>query len=386
MEVIDKPKSIRLIIHPGHDKCGSSFIQSFIYSNLDKLKEVGIYVSDKNFRFLFEAKPRKSSFIWEQPLSYFSDIIYATQDTSLFEERLKNVLEAGKNSDCQAILISSETLKNIEEATCQKIHKILAQYFDNVTVIYYIRRQDDYIVSSWQQWRHKLGISLNDYINECLASGNPHFWETAKFFEDIYGVDSLKVRFLASEALIEKNLAKDFCYHSKIDIKDATCFNCDYDTNPNLNPHICDLLARIHTIYDFTNLNQEISVIHNQRIKEMLSHYVESKDILCSNDKSILTQEAQAVILKYFENENREICKRYLKDTSYEDYFSQRDTGKSQERLEYEIDKLKDVMAIQMEVIIKLLLLEKEEKNQNKLKTKIQQIWNKLFGIMRCLT
>lgn len=374
-------KPIRLVLHPGHDKCGSSFIQSFIYSNRNTLEKHGVYVPDINFRFSFEKSSIFRSANWCQPTPYFSEIIYGGSALSLFETRLKEALKAASEEEnCQTLIVSSETLKNIQEAGCQEIHRIFSKHFDEITLIYYIRRQDDYMVSSWQQWRHKVGKSLNKYINECFSSGNPQFLATVEFFEEIYGIENLKIRLLFPESLIEKNLAKDFCYYSKINLNEDSLHKPVYDKNQSLNPHLCETLCRIHRIYNSTNPNKRISDIHNDTIKELLNKYLDTDEILWKNDKKYLPEEKRAEILRFFEEENRALCSKYISGIAFENYFTHPSItpGEPYNKLTDEIENLKDIVAIQMELIIKIL--EQRESRKSRLKQAILMIKKFVFA------
>ena len=348
---------MRLILHPGHSKCGSSSIQSFIYSNIEQLKALKIYVPDANFRFLFEAEAKKSLFKWNSPLVYFREFINDREDIFSLEERLQTILKNAHQSDCESILISSENLVNLHKKSgaCRKIHKVLSSYFSNVTIIYYIRRQDDFLISSWQQWRHKEGKKLKKYIFDSLNSNDLQFLQTAKFFEDIYGANNLQVIPLHKEALVEGKLITDFCHRAQINI--GNNINYDYYANPSLNPHICDILARIPNIYLYhLNENDPRTVHENNEIKQLLNKYVTSQDLLWNNDKMVLDEETKATIMKHFGEENRQLHKKYFSGVAYEKVFGTQKFPNCQNPSEYEIEKLKDVVAIQMEIILNLLL------------------------------
>jgi hypothetical protein len=122
---LDQQKFIKLILHPGHGKCGSSSIQDFLYSNIDKLKKLGMCVVDRNFRFIFETQ--KSSSELQPPTSYFKKLIYENKDIASFEERLNKVLEQARESNCKAVLLSADYLSHLKEG--RKIHEILASHW-----------------------------------------------------------------------------------------------------------------------------------------------------------------------------------------------------------------------------------------------------------------
>ncbi|ACK68801.1 hypothetical protein PCC7424_0333 [Gloeothece citriformis PCC 7424] len=382
-------KSIKLILHPGHGKCGSTSIQVFLHSNVDQLKTKRIYLPDSSFRFSFETEPKAEELpfktpkmkMYGWPIYYFRDFLQNKKPLSLFEERIKKILEDAQKSDCEAIIISAENLVNIDKnnGTGGKIHKILSSYFSDVIVLYYIRRQDDYLISSWQQWAHKKGKKIQEYILECLNSHEPQFFKIAKFFEDIYGTNNVQVVPLNKEVLIEGDLIKDFCHRTQININIET--PSKYYSNPSVNPYVCDILSRTPNVFLYhLNDNFPRFAPENDEIKMLLNKYVTTKDLLWSNDKTILNDEMKEMVMKHFEEENRQLHQTYFNYVPYEKVFGVQKLANSQKSLEHEIDKLKDVMALQMEIILNLLI-EKEEKKQkeknrfqNKLKGKLSKI------------
>lgn len=365
---LNPTNSIKLIVHPGHAKCGSSSIQEFIYSNIHYLKHLNIYVPDKHFRFLFDTK--KSQLEWQDPLLYFGNLIFSEKsDLKQFEERLKQVVEKAKQTNCQTILISSENLGSRNERA-RKIHETLASYFDDVTVIYYIRSQDGWLVSSWQQWTHKEGENFQDYLSRLLDNNSPDFLKTAEFFEEIYSQKSLMVVPLHKKTLINQNLIHDFCYRAQIQLPEK--INVDLDTNKGLNLYLCEILARIPNIYESR---------HDLYVKNLFRRYVSSKPLLYQSDKNFLDYETRVKILKHFEKDNRLLQQKYFNDVSYEEIFKIEDNtlNDSQEKLEYEIEKLKDVIAIQMEMILTLLRRRDEEKRSSRISSKIEKFKNQFY-------
>ena len=349
---LDNPKSIKLILHPGHGKCGSSSIQSFLYSNINELKNLNIYVPDRNFRFFFETQ--KSSLELYAPVLYFKKLIDENNIAS-FERRLNEVLEQARESNCKGIIISAENLGNgrgISQG--RKIHEILASRFDQKIIIFYIRRQDDYLVSSWQQWGHKRGETLKEHIDQALTKHNPDFLRIAKFFEEVYGEDSVTVVPLHRRAFVRGSLIADFCYRSQLSISEQS--DLEIKANKSLNPYLCDIFSRISSIYEDP---------HDNSVKKLLMSYVDTKEILLNNDKKILNKEQKNQILNEFKQDNHILNKKYFDYLPYNEFINEKTDVEDElsKNLDYDIERLKDIISIQMEIIIKLL---KEQEKRRK--------------------
>src|SRR3954452_20462155 len=99
---------IDLVMHPGHSKCGTTSIQSYLYGNMHLLEEQQIFLPDSRCQFSFESSTEPSEPIY--PLWYFESLILGETDLSLFECRMDEVLKRAVETRCQKILISSENL------------------------------------------------------------------------------------------------------------------------------------------------------------------------------------------------------------------------------------------------------------------------------------
>jgi len=140
---------MNLILHPGHPKCGSSSIQKFLYDNRAALEAKGWAVPDRFFHFRFE-KDCDFSFA-ESPVSYFSKVIRKGNYFRL-QNRIEKAIEGAQQAGIHTFIVSAE---NLADELAEPLHEIFSTYFDVKKVLYYIRRQDDFLLSAWQQWGHK---------------------------------------------------------------------------------------------------------------------------------------------------------------------------------------------------------------------------------------
>lgn len=203
-----------------------------------------------------------------------------------------------------------------------------------------------------------------------MASYEPDFLKIAKFFAEIYGKDTIKVIPLNQKALIEGSLISDFCYRSQLSISELIDF--DIKANKSLNPYLCEILARISHIYQD---------VHDNSPKTILTNYVNTQEILLANNKKILDKQQRNDILNCFKRDNQILSEEYFDDLSYDEFVNPNPYMTNDEfakDLEYDIERLKDIVAIQMEIILKLLKKQeqkdKEIKNQGKLTKIIKRI------------
>jgi hypothetical protein len=124
----------RLVLHPGHPKCGSSSIQHALLSNIKALEERGVIFPAQRPNRIFRQA-------CERP------------DSAILAEWLKGILAKTRRAGGDTVVISAEdpgVRRLITEG--RPIQELFRRCFRTVDVIYYVRRQDDWMVSQWQQW------------------------------------------------------------------------------------------------------------------------------------------------------------------------------------------------------------------------------------------
>ena len=354
---------MRLVLHPGHGKCGSSSIQSFLYSNQDELERLGAWVSGENLVFRFEANP---SFKEIPPLAYFERFSGPKADMQSFRARLDEILEKATQNNCKLLIMSAENLSAAERFS--EIHRTLASYFNERTIIYYIRKQDDYLISAWQQWGHKEGLDLQAYIENSLANHYPRLLNKARQLREIYGEDNISVVPLHKKALKEGDLITDFCHRAQLDFLGDTRVR----SNRGLNLYLCDILSRISNVYKSRGDNS---------IRHLLERYVDADDLLFFSDKQILSRGQRDLILEHYEDDNRALSQEFFADLSYEEFVSNETyaTEESRQRPEHELEMLKDVIAIQMEIIVKLMQQQPPPSSRPRLKRTLRAAVRRIF-------
>jgi hypothetical protein len=335
---------MRLILHPGHPKCGSSTVQFAMYSNIDQLEREHVFVPNRRFEFSADGPVYRERL--GNPVHYFESIANAEHVAS-FEEKLVAALEAIRSAGGQKVIISAENLGNQPGITTRRpVHEVLARHFPDTRVVFYVRRQDEWMVSSWQQWGHKLGWSLEQHIERGIADHRPDFLKAALFFEEIYGDGSVEVVPLNRSTLIDGDLLADFSSRAgiaRLDLPEDEQFR-----NASFGGALCDVLSRIHGVYDGTG---------DRKVRELLSGLPASRDLIFSSDKKLLTRGLRCRVLDHYRPDNEALHERYFAAIPFDAVFGLPESAGDDEvaDLRAQVEGLRDVAAIQMEVILSLL-------------------------------
>src|SRR5438445_12954684 len=78
-----------------------------------------------------------------------------------------------------------------------------------VSLVYYVRPQWQWIPSAWQQWFLKQGTTLDQFVDECLKLPRPAFRDRIQECQKALPSAKVHVRFLISELLQRSSPARD---------------------------------------------------------------------------------------------------------------------------------------------------------------------------------
>jgi len=199
----------KLIIHAGLHKTGTTSIQEFLFRNKLKLEKDNFSV------FMNET---------------FGNVNHRTNCASWFDQtklsqgicKIKDdfYFKIGQRaSDSKITIISSECFSWINsESEIMKISQKLKVYFDEIKVIFYIRRQDKLAVSHYQQ-RAKTVLAEGEYykdldqplplIDENTINYFDYFTKIKKWC-DAFDKNNLIVRNFDQRELLYGNVLADF--------------------------------------------------------------------------------------------------------------------------------------------------------------------------------
>lgn len=137
-----------LIVHIGANKTGSSAIQRFLSMNSLALREEGIVIPNNEFQLTDNVQGHH--------VFGFQKLLQSPIEG---QKQLEEAIEVADAAypDARAILMSAENLT--ANPAAPSLFENLVERYDTRVVIY-IRRQDEYILSSWQQWNGKVSADF----------------------------------------------------------------------------------------------------------------------------------------------------------------------------------------------------------------------------------
>ncbi len=189
----------RLVIHAGFAKCGSASIRTALFNNFRKLQGDNVFVFDKDLRIAQTATDLIGTPIWSLEQS-------REKSENLARRLGIEIAQLSKRRRDHLAILSAENLVNPGMA---ELFSGLDSQLE-VSVIFYVRPQLQWIPSAWKQWGLKTGVPLNDFVSECVDTHTPAFRRGIETWKAALPAATIHVRFLIPELLTGGNPARDF--------------------------------------------------------------------------------------------------------------------------------------------------------------------------------
>lgn len=237
---------MKLLLHIGTGKTGSTSVQRFLRVNNALLRERGVFVP----RTLGEGNHRRLPAIVQEDRNAetFMRTHGHVQKTrrDAVRERWKNgflaeVSEASKDPALQLCIISSEHLSFLQGREIRRLRDLLVDRFASLRILVYLRDPIDYAVSMYDT-ALKIG-GLRHGPLPPKRHGEADYRELLRKWVKVFGREALEVRLFDLRELVGGDVVADFADAAGLDLQGCTL--PDHE-NASLNPLGQALLARVN--------------------------------------------------------------------------------------------------------------------------------------------
>lgn len=197
-------------LHIGTGKTGTTTIQDFLAANRRSLSKQGILYPKspgkrRHVRVSFFARNDKRV----KAMNEWKRRGGGEPDTFREEFRAAFLKEID-NSNAQTTILSDEALSALRDEEIARLKELLDACFNQVHVIIYLRRQDDYIASRYQQDIKKgRTYTLDEYLRR-LPRGTYDYHAKCRRFARYFGKGQVLPRVFDRESFVGGSLLHDF--------------------------------------------------------------------------------------------------------------------------------------------------------------------------------
>jgi len=244
---------MRIIFHIGAGKTGSSAIQHALATNQSELIREGIFLPSED---LTTNGKVTGYHVW-----WFENVKQMESCKALEEvsSKLSSVITEAEEKSCDTVLFSAENLSN-PFSWSGLLKQVLHGH--DVSVLMYIRRQDEYLLSAWQQWGIKTGSRLEEWLFKNI--GTTGDWSVPIKEWQTIATDKLMVRVYQRERLCNGDVVDDFFDTIGIDASEFT--KSKKNVNSSYNIAVEELALAAPALFEGAHDNQFFNMVQQYGI------------------------------------------------------------------------------------------------------------------------
>lgn len=283
----DRP---RVILHIGGAKCGSSAIQAYLARNRDALAGRGLAVPGIALDFASDVTGEQ---IW-----FFEDAVTAG-DLSRIAERFRGLLDAVEREGFRDVVVSAENVCNHPS-----LAPLLAETLSDaeVRIVFYVRRQDDFLISSWQQWNLKRFDSVESFLSARMGQ-DARWLAMITPWAEAFGDAHITVRPFLRSRLRNGDVIDDF--FDVIGVSQEGLLPLARNANPSFDEALARLAHRVRDVFDGP---------HDNRFYDVMARLLGQAALKKGSASSLLNLEVRRDIMAFYQDENAELKARFMPD------------------------------------------------------------------------
>jgi hypothetical protein len=296
-----------LVLHVGSGKTGTSSIQGFLHRNRAQLAELGtLYPQSPGHPrhsrlglFLKSGSEMMDSPEWRRQKQ---------SDPAQFRKTFRRQLFAElERAGLPRVLFSDEILFGSPASSLRRLRRFCDRFGKSLRIVVYLRRQDDHLVSRYQQGV-KIGwvVRLDDWAREDMTSLYDYY-ARLRMWERLVAPTELVVRRYESDYFAEGSLLQDFLDAVGIDAR-ADQMEQVSNLNESLDAESVEFL-RLLNLYRVENESATPGLINNRALVSRLAT-TSTGPVLTLSDRTLDPFMAQ------WEDSNQRLAREFLGDAS----------------------------------------------------------------------
>jgi hypothetical protein len=203
--------AVNLFLHIGTEKTGTTSVQKFMATNRALLQRDGVLYPEapgtENHLALTAVSKRRRNEIWDK-LGLNDEAVRRA-----FCDNLREKLAAElSGSSCETVIMSGEhcssRLRSVDDV--RRLYEFLAPFFSRMSVVVYLRRQDDFLMSTHSTDVKNGSVRPLEVPDEEEVHFRYDYWELLSRWSGVFGRENIVCRKYGKGFLKDDSIVSDF--------------------------------------------------------------------------------------------------------------------------------------------------------------------------------
>ncbi len=299
---------MKAFIHIGTEKTGTTTIQNFLAKNRQKLLTHG---------YLYPNSPGKTNHfrlaIFASDATKFLDIHqFLKLDTIEKVNRFKTNFPDKLNQelalyDCENVIFSSEHCSSrlIDEQEIVRLKNLLANFFDDLEVIIYLRRQDKFLASTYSTAIRSGKTYSFGIPSKAMIETRYNYYNILNKFAKVFGTNKITVRLFESSQMFNHDLIEDFM--NTIGLEADNSYYPVSNLNTSLDVYSLEYIRLLNK-----NLKKIIKHNPEKHINKIIKRLENYSDQYQNKESLLLSEQMAREFMSLLEESNQQVAKTYL--------------------------------------------------------------------------
>jgi hypothetical protein len=289
---------MKIVLHIGGSKCGSSAIQASLRQNAEALAAIGVIVPSQNLD--------GNSAVTGEQIWLFENAAANKEEQKKVAAFLRDAADRAADAGATTLIVSAENICNHPALAAP-----LVDALDGIEtqVVFYVRRQDDFLISGWQQWHLKQFDSLASFLSDRVGRV-ANWYEMICPWADAFGDENIVVRPFVRDRLKDNDVVADF--FEQIGVNATKLKPLERVANPSFDEALGRIAHRVRDVFDDQ---------HDNRFYEVMVRLLGPAALKSASSSSLLDFETRTRILARYAEDNEALKNRFLPELGNQPLF-----------------------------------------------------------------
>ena len=298
-----------LYIHIGTPKTGTTSIQNFCGLNREKLKEQGVLYPIMNYHYERKSVNRNGYFLTGTIKE--NGTRNKEKEKQVFDNELQYIVDCFKEND--TILLSDESIwwatSTRRKGLWKDLKKHSEQHNYQIKVIVYLRRQDQFMMSRYNQRLKTDFVASTQSFDEYFADMNGRFKCVMDYRDRIDNI----AKSISKENVIVKRFDRNYFYNGDLNQDFLNILGVKVDDSFQQLKETANTGISVQSgeIKRVLNRLKPITMAENNKLLEILN---ECENVLPESNTSLMSTDEVKNFMEQFVDSNESIVDEYIGD------------------------------------------------------------------------